>query len=65
MKHLTAKNRVGWKRLTGTNALAYYDTELIMAGKCLYSTSPWGLYYKSFTVEIYYHNDSTIEGPVL
>jgi hypothetical protein len=37
---LDGKYRVGWKRLTMTHALAYYDTELITALKSFIVTDP-------------------------
>jgi hypothetical protein len=38
--HLDGKYRVGWKRLTLTHALAYYDTELITALKSFIVLAP-------------------------
>jgi len=33
--------RLGWKLLSKTNTLSYYDTELITLVKKFYSTGPW------------------------
>jgi len=49
--------RLPWKYLWRTNILAYVATALV-AEKKFYNCDTCGLYYKSFTIVIYNHNDN-------
>jgi hypothetical protein len=39
---------LGWKGLSGTNTLSYFENSKISVYRKLYRISPWNLYYKNF-----------------